>query len=56
MAGTAVLFDVAGIEYRPGRYGTADLRCPSCTRWRGELVIDGAGAVMCWPCKRETRW
>lgn len=43
MTSTATLFDLSGIDTRPGRYGQALLRCPQCGRWRPVLVLDGAG-------------
>jgi hypothetical protein len=49
------LFDLSGLEHRPGRYGKPVLRCPGCQKWCAELWIDGSGAFKCWTCRRAAR-
>lgn len=53
MTGVGVLFDVAGIEWKQGRFNAATLRCPSCRHWRPHLLIDGEGRFICLGCHRR---
>lgn len=50
--GIGTLFDLNGLETKPGRYGQPILRCPTCHLYKRELLLDGTGRFRCWECRK----